>query len=150
MGPLGARRPQGLHGVGCPGSPVETDIQRRHPIPVQTLLVLTTLSLAHLGTIASTLLLVDLFLVHATESCVIHFTAFLYPLSPFVRSEEAAKLIATTIPRTTASRQIPLPASHVPPRPSSQEHVADGQGKRKRFLLHRHPLVVGARRQRGQ
>ncbi|KAI6009292.1 hypothetical protein EDC04DRAFT_2882518 [Pisolithus marmoratus] len=52
-------------------------------------------------------LLVDLFLLHTTESCLFHFNAFLHALSSFSRSEEAAKL-ALTILKTMTSRQIPL------------------------------------------
>ncbi|KAI6160172.1 hypothetical protein EDD17DRAFT_1605719 [Pisolithus thermaeus] len=71
------------------------------------LLVLTTLSLAHFGVIAPMRPLVDLFLLHTTESCLFHFNAFLHALSSFARSEEAANL-ALTILETMTSRQIPL------------------------------------------
>ncbi|KIO05857.1 hypothetical protein M404DRAFT_8956 [Pisolithus tinctorius Marx 270] len=71
------------------------------------LLVLTTLSLAHFGIIAPMRPLVDLFLVHTSESAVFHFNAFLHALSSFARSEEAANL-ALTILETMTSRQIPL------------------------------------------
>ncbi|KAI6102196.1 hypothetical protein F5141DRAFT_1190052 [Pisolithus sp. B1] len=58
------------------------------------LLVLTTLSLAHFGVIAPMRPLVDLFLLHTTESCLFHFNAFLHALSSFAE--------------TMTSRQIPL------------------------------------------